>query len=77
MVEHRGIAPRIPVWKTGVYLSTPMLDMALSLLFPDEFLGTFGELWQQCPPFNREVMSENAVIKCGSQRGVREGQRQE
>ena len=26
MVEHRGIAPRIPVWKTGVYLSTPMLE---------------------------------------------------
>ena len=26
MDEHRGIAPRIPVWKTGVYLSTPMLD---------------------------------------------------
>ena len=25
MVEHQGIAPCIPVWKTGVYLSTPML----------------------------------------------------
>ena len=25
MVEHRGSAPRIPVWKTGVYLSTLML----------------------------------------------------
>ena len=25
MVEHQGIAPYIPVWKTGVYLSTPML----------------------------------------------------
>ena len=23
MVEHQGIAPCIPVWKTGVYLSTP------------------------------------------------------
>ena len=26
MVEHQGIAPCIPVWKTGVYLSTPMLE---------------------------------------------------
>src|SRR5438105_10774903 len=26
MVEHQGSAPCIPVWKTGVYLSTPMLD---------------------------------------------------
>jgi hypothetical protein len=26
MDEHQGIAPCIPVWKTGVYLSTPMLD---------------------------------------------------
>ena len=26
MDEHQGIVPRIPVWKTGVYLSTPMLD---------------------------------------------------
>src|ERR1035437_765738 len=25
MVEYQGIAPCIPVWKTGVYLSTPML----------------------------------------------------
>ena len=25
MVEHQGIAPCIPVWKTGVYLSTLML----------------------------------------------------
>jgi hypothetical protein len=25
--EHRGIAPRIPVWKTGVYLSTLMLEI--------------------------------------------------
>jgi hypothetical protein len=24
MDEHQGIAPCIPVWKTGVYLSTPM-----------------------------------------------------
>ena len=24
MVEHQGIAPCIPVWKTGVCLSTPM-----------------------------------------------------
>jgi hypothetical protein len=24
--EHQGIAPCIPVWKTGVYLSTPMLE---------------------------------------------------
>ncbi len=26
LVEHLGIAPSIPVWKTGVYLSTPMLE---------------------------------------------------
>jgi hypothetical protein len=26
MVEHQGIAPCIPVWKNGVYLSTPMLE---------------------------------------------------
>jgi hypothetical protein len=25
MVEHQVIAPCIPVWKTGVYLATPML----------------------------------------------------
>jgi hypothetical protein len=25
MVEHQGIAPCIPVWKTGACLSTPML----------------------------------------------------
>ena len=25
MVEHLGIAPSIPAWKAGVYLSTPML----------------------------------------------------
>lgn len=25
MVEHHGIAPCIPAWKAGVYLSTPML----------------------------------------------------
>src|SRR5439155_17936967 len=25
MDEHQGSAPGIPVWKTGVYLSTPML----------------------------------------------------
>jgi len=25
MDEHQGSAPCIPVWKTGVYLSTPML----------------------------------------------------
>jgi hypothetical protein len=24
MVGHQGIAPCIPVWKTGVFLSTPM-----------------------------------------------------
>ena len=29
MVEHRDIAPRIPAWKAGVYLSTPMLEMKL------------------------------------------------
>ena len=29
LVEHLGIAPSIPVWKTGVYLSTPMLEMRL------------------------------------------------
>ena len=26
MVEHHGIAPCIPAWKAGVYLSTPMLE---------------------------------------------------
>src|SRR5438552_18692098 len=26
MDEHQGSAPGIPVWKTGVYLSTPMLE---------------------------------------------------
>src|SRR5262249_9565291 len=26
LVEHQGIAPCIPAWKAGVYLSTPMLD---------------------------------------------------
>jgi hypothetical protein len=26
MDEHQGSAPCIPVWKTGVYLSTPMLE---------------------------------------------------
>jgi hypothetical protein len=26
LVEHQGSAPCIPVWKTGVYLSTPMLE---------------------------------------------------
>jgi hypothetical protein len=26
MAEHRGIAPRNPAWKAGVYLSTPMLE---------------------------------------------------
>lgn len=30
MVEHLGIAPSIPAWKAGVYLSTPMLDMKLA-----------------------------------------------
>src|SRR5687767_8004496 len=25
MVEHEGIAPSTPIWKTGVFLSTPML----------------------------------------------------
>jgi hypothetical protein len=25
LVEHPGIAPSIPAWKAGVYLSTPML----------------------------------------------------
>ena len=25
LVEHQGIAPCIPAWKAGVYLSTPML----------------------------------------------------
>jgi hypothetical protein len=29
MVEHQGIAPCIPAWKAGVYLSTPMLEMKL------------------------------------------------
>ncbi len=37
MVEHRGIAPRIPVWKAGVYLSTPMLDK-------------IGVPWESCTP---------------------------
>jgi hypothetical protein len=27
LVEHQGNAPCIPVWKTGVFLSTPMLEM--------------------------------------------------
>ena len=27
MVEHQGNAPGTPVWKTGVCLSTPMLEM--------------------------------------------------
>jgi len=27
MDEHQGSAPCIPVWKTGVYLSTPMLGI--------------------------------------------------
>ncbi len=26
LVEYQGSAPCIPVWKTGVYLSTPMLE---------------------------------------------------
>ena len=26
LVEHQGIAACTPVWKTGVYLSTPMLE---------------------------------------------------
>jgi hypothetical protein len=29
MVEHLGIAPSIPTWKAGVYLSTPMLETKL------------------------------------------------
>ena len=29
MVEHQGIAPCIPVWKTGVYLSTLMLEKVI------------------------------------------------
>ena len=29
LVEHLGIATSIPVWKTGVYLSTPMLETKL------------------------------------------------
>ena len=29
LAEHRGIAPCIPAWKAGVYLSTPMLEMKL------------------------------------------------
>ena len=29
LVEHLGIAPSIPIWKTGVYLSTPMLEVKL------------------------------------------------
>src|SRR5215467_11946724 len=31
MVEHQGIAPCIPAWKAGVYLSTPMLKNEVGL----------------------------------------------
>jgi hypothetical protein len=34
LVEHQGSAPCIPVWKTGVYLSTPML---VGIPYPDDF----------------------------------------
>ena len=30
MVEHQGIAPCIPAWKAGVYLSTLMLAVTCS-----------------------------------------------
>jgi hypothetical protein len=27
LVEHEGSAPSTPVWKTGMFLSTPMLEI--------------------------------------------------
>src|SRR5687767_12766205 len=30
MVEHEGIAPSTPVWKTGMFLSTPMLVQVIT-----------------------------------------------
>ena len=58
MVEHQGIAPCIPVWKTGVYLSTLMLgnwnpvrELHPPLRFcgpPPELIGQRDELGEPC-----------------------------
>ena len=39
VVEHQGIAPCIPVWKTGVYLSTPMLGKQLEPPYVGCYVG--------------------------------------
>lgn len=51
MVEHEGIAPTTPVWKTGMFLSTPMLEEnwspVLELRQPLLFCGQSPELLGQ------------------------------
>ena len=39
MVEHQGIAPCIPDWHTGVYLSTPMLGKQLEPPYVGCYVG--------------------------------------
>jgi hypothetical protein len=61
MVEHQGIAPCIPVWKTGVCLSTPMPEkwnpvpeLHRPLRFckpPPELLGQRDEIKRRAETF--------------------------
>ena len=71
MDEHQGSVPCIPVWKTGVYLSTPMLEKwpasrrARSAnndgLLPAFALSSFGA--QPSPEAERRA---KAGIPCGN-----------
>jgi hypothetical protein len=63
MVEHRGIAPCIPVWKTGVYLSTPMLEMGKWLAEPE------------LAPGNQDACLRTGVLRCGSAPRLRRRER--
>lgn len=73
MVEHQGIAPCIPVWKTGVYLSTPILEIGgggLDLLMANAFITL-------SPPFKLDMAVGLITYISGSDPAVYPGMRAE
>src|SRR5216117_792070 len=58
MDEHQGSAPGIPVWKTGVYLSTPMLGEMACQPKPCRL--------EVSPPSPAEVQRAKAGVPCWS-----------
>ena len=64
VVEHLGIAPSIPAWKAGVYLSTPMLEMKLESRKELHFLGGFADRCLGCSANGTKKGSSPIVQDC-------------